>query len=41
MPIKPIGKGADNIKYLEEESYKAVMSGLVDEYKGFVENPDQ
>ena len=40
-PIKPIGKGADNIKYLEEESYKAVMSGLVDEYKGFVENPDQ
>lgn len=40
-PIKPIGKGADNIKYLEEESYKAVMSGLVDDYKGFVENPDQ
>lgn len=40
-PIKPIGKGADNIKYLEEESYKAVMSGLVDQYKGFVENPDQ
>ena len=40
-PIQPIGKGTENIKYLEEESYKAVMSGLVDEYKGFVENPDQ
>ena len=40
-PIMPIGKGTENIKYLEEESYKSVMSGLVDEYKGFRENPDQ
>lgn len=40
-PIQPIGKGADNIKYLEEESYKVVMSGLEEKYKGFVENPDQ
>ena len=40
-PVMPVGKGADNIKHLEEESYKAVMSGLVPEYQGFVENPDQ
>ena len=40
-PIQPIGKGADNIKYLEEESYKVVMSGLEEKYQGFVENPDQ
>ena len=40
-PIQPIGKGTDNIKYLEEESYKVVMSGLEEKYQGFVENPDQ
>ena len=40
-PIMPIGKGNDNIKHLEEESYKAVMSALTPEYQGFVENPDQ
>lgn len=40
-PIQPIGKGADNIKYLEQESYKVVMSGLEEKYQGFVENPDQ
>ena len=40
-PIQPIGKGADNIMYLEEESYKVVMSGLEEKYQGFVENPDQ
>ena len=40
-PIQPIGKGADNIKYLEEESYKVVMRGLEEKYQGFVENPDQ
>ena len=40
-PVMPIGKGTDNIKHLETESYKAVMSGLVPEYQGFVENPDQ
>lgn len=27
-PILPVGKGTDNIKYLEEESYKVVMGGL-------------
>lgn len=40
-PIQPVGKGTDNIKYLEEESYKVVMSGLEEKYQGFVENPDQ
>ena len=40
-PIQPIGKGADNIKYLEEESYKVVMSGLEEKYQGLEENPDQ
>ena len=40
-PIAPQGKGNDNIKAIEKESYDVVMSGLVDEYKGFVENPDQ
>lgn len=39
-PILPVGKGTDNIKYLEEESYKVVMSGLEEQYQGFVENPD-
>lgn len=40
-PIAPQGKGNDNIKAIEKESYDVVMSGLVDEFKGFVENPDQ
>lgn len=40
-PILPVGKGADNIKYLEQESYEVVMSGLEEQYQGFVENPDQ
>lgn len=40
-PILPVGKGADNIKYLEQESYKVVMGGLEKQYQGFVENPDQ
>lgn len=40
-PILPVGKGTDNIKYLEQESYKVVMSGLEEQYQGFMENPDQ
>ncbi len=40
-PIMPQGKGADNIRNLEDESYKVVMSGLVPEYQGEVDNPDQ
>ena len=40
-PITPIGKGAENISYAEEESYRVIMNSLVPEYQGFVENPDQ
>ncbi len=37
----PVGQGRDNIEYLKDESYKVVMSGLVAEYQGYVENSDQ
>ena len=40
-PIAPIGKGTDNITHAEEESYRIIMDGLVPEYQGYVENPDQ
>jgi 1-acyl-sn-glycerol-3-phosphate acyltransferase len=40
-PIKPKGKGPENIKNQMERSYEAVMSGLEPKYQGFVENPDQ
>jgi len=41
QPIMPVGQGRDNIEYLKDESYKVVMSGLVEEYQGYVENSDQ
>lgn len=40
-PIEPIGQGAENVNYLLEKSYEAVMSSLDDKYRGYVENPDQ
>lgn len=40
-PIFPNGQGPDAIKETMDKAYESVMSGLVDEYKGFVENPDQ
>jgi len=40
-PIAPIGKGSENIKHAEKQSYDAIMSALVPEYQGYVENPDQ
>ena len=40
-PIAPIGKGTDNIIHAEEESYRIIMDGLIPEYQGYVENPDQ
>lgn len=40
-PIMPIGKGRENIDYLKDKSYEAVMSGLVPEYQGYVRNNDQ
>ena len=41
QPIYPVGKGGDNIQAVMHQSYDSVMSSLVDEYKGFKENPDQ
>ena len=40
-PIYPQGQGADNLKHLAEESYKAIEASLPEEYKGKVDNPDQ
>lgn len=40
-PIYPTSQGIDNQKRLCEESYAAIQSALIDEYKGFIENPDQ
>lgn len=40
-PIYPEGKGADDINKRMKESYDDIMSDLVSEYKGYVENPDQ
>ena len=41
QPIYPVGQGADNIQAVMNQSYDSVMSALVPEYQGFVENPDQ
>ena len=40
-PIRPESQGAENIKRTMDESYRQIMSALVPEYQGFVENPDQ
>ena len=40
-PIPPVGQGPENIKHTMDESYQQIMSALVPEYQGFVENPDQ
>lgn len=40
-PLPPHGQGPDNVAYLRDESYKAIMSSLDKEYQGYVENPDQ
>lgn len=40
-PIYPTTQGPENVKTTMDEAYKRVMSGLVKEYQGFVENPDQ
>lgn len=40
-PIYPNGQGPEAIKATMDTAYERVMSGLADEYKGFVENPDQ
>ena len=40
-PIEPIGQGKENVVNAEEKSYEVVMSALEEQYRGFVENPDQ
>ena len=40
-PIFPTGKGPENIEAVRSQAYDAVMSALVPEYQGYVENPDQ
>lgn len=40
-PIAPKGKGADAEKATMREAYDVVMSGLIPEYQGYVENLDQ
>ena len=41
QPIYPIGQGQQNVDATLRQSYDSVMSALVPEYQGFVENPDQ
>ena len=41
QPIPPAGQGAENIKQQMQQSYDAVMSGLVPAYQGYERNPDQ
>jgi 1-acyl-sn-glycerol-3-phosphate acyltransferase len=41
QPIYPVGKGDDNINATLNQAYDSIMSALVPEYQGFVENPDQ
>ena len=41
QPIYPTGKGDDNVSATLNQAYDSVMSALVPEYQGFVENPDQ
>lgn len=39
--IYPIGQGPENVDATMRQAYDSVMSALVPEYQGFVENPDQ
>ncbi len=41
QPVYPVDKGQANVASTMTDSYSAVMSSLVPEYQGFVENPDQ
>ena len=40
-PIYPVGQGPENIEATRNQAYDSVMSALVPEYQGYVENPDQ
>ena len=41
QPIYPVGQGPENVNATLRQAYDSVMSGLVSEYQGYVENPDQ
>ena len=41
QPIYPVGQGSDNVNATIRQAYDSVMSALVPEYQGYVENPDQ
>ncbi len=41
QPIYPVGQGSENVEATKNQAYDSVMSALVPEYQGFVENPDQ
>ena len=41
QPVYPIGQGTQNVQATMKQSYDSVMSAIVPEYQGFVENPDQ
>ena len=41
QPIYPVDKGPRNIQAIMHQSDDSVMSSLVPEYQGYVENPDQ
>ena len=40
-PIYPVGQGPQNIQATMLQAYDSVMSALVPEYQGYVDNPDQ
>lgn len=40
-PIFPIGKGNENVNHAMQHSYNIIENGLIPEYRGQVENPDQ
>jgi 1-acyl-sn-glycerol-3-phosphate acyltransferase len=41
QPIYPVGHGTPNVQATMHQAYDSVMSALVPEYQGYVENPDQ
>ena len=41
QPVYPIGQGPQNVQATMNQAYDSVMSALVPEYQGYVENPDQ
>ena len=41
QPIYPVRRGDENVSASLHQAYDSVMSALVPEYQGYVENPDQ